>query len=140
MLNLAFAGDLRKLSRCVTPHRVHLKQAILRGDVALCEEEIVEICGFNGGDAVLVTSYRNCGCGTRHSQASVQLWHGSAGDGIRPDAKAEHRSHNHRERKGQKPWQSRTGAGINRSSGRHGGIPILEACWKSLKSGQSKQR
>ena len=46
------AEDLGELAGGVAAEGVHLPEAVLRGDEALGEEEVVEVGGVDGGDAV----------------------------------------------------------------------------------------
>jgi hypothetical protein len=55
MLNERWAEDFGKLAGGVAAESVHLEEAVLRGDVALREEQVVEIGGGDGGHALRVT-------------------------------------------------------------------------------------
>ena len=51
--------DFGQLAVGVAAHAIHLPQAILRGDVALRDEKVVEIGGVNVRDAVRVAADSN---------------------------------------------------------------------------------
>src|SRR5579862_3829729 len=49
------AENFCQLSGGVTAHAVHLPEAVLSGDVSLSEKQVVEIGGFDGRNAVIVS-------------------------------------------------------------------------------------
>src|SRR5271168_750604 len=58
VLENIWANHFGQFSSGEAPHSVHLEQAVLGGDIALGEEQIVEIRRLDSGDAVIVAQNR----------------------------------------------------------------------------------
>jgi len=57
MPNEVWTEDLCQLTGCMPAHGIHLPEAILRGHVALGEDEVIHIGGPDVGDTVSITGY-----------------------------------------------------------------------------------
>ena len=68
--------DFREFSRGVAAHAVHLPETVLSGDITLGEEQVVEIGGFDGGDAVIVSNDRHRRGEAGDRERSIELRQG----------------------------------------------------------------
>ena len=83
------AEELGEGSEGAAAEGFHLPEAVLRGDEALGDDEVVERCGFDGGNAVGVALD---GDGSREAgdgEAAVELREGVAHGVAGPDARGE---------------------------------------------------
>ena len=85
----AGAEDLGEVASCVTAERVHLKEAIAGGDEALCEDEVIDRSGLDGGDAVGVACDGDGGAKARDGEAAVEPWERVVHDMAHPDPGAD---------------------------------------------------
>ena len=68
------SGDFGELSPCESAHDIHLPEAVLRGDIALREEQIGHAGGIKGGDALFVPRDRHLLAQARGDECAVELW------------------------------------------------------------------
>src|SRR6185437_16107016 len=69
---------------------VHLPESVLRGDVALRDEEVIEIGGLNVRHSVAVAAHRYGGVQAMQLKLAVKLWKRCAHVVFQPDGCADH--------------------------------------------------
>ena len=83
------AEEFGEGSEGVAAEGLHLPEAVLRGDEALGDDEVVERCGFDGGDALGVALDCDGSGEAGNGEAAVELREGVAHCVAGPDARAE---------------------------------------------------
>src|ERR1700674_520420 len=86
MLQVIAAEHFRQLSRCKTPHSIHLEQSVLRRHVTLGEKEIIEVGSIDCGHAVAIANDRHWRRESHHPEPAVQLGQSRPCHGINPGA------------------------------------------------------
>src|SRR5438105_4768826 len=83
-LDVCLAENLGEFTRSRTPNDVHLPQTVLSGHITLREEEVVEIGGFDGGNAVSVADGRHWSGDSGDTQFAVELGQGRTRHPVEP--------------------------------------------------------
>src|SRR5581483_6219166 len=83
-LDVSFAENLGEFTGSRPPDDVHLPQTVLRGYVALREEEVVKIRGFDGRNTVPVADNGYWSCKSGNAQLAVKLRQCRAGNPVEP--------------------------------------------------------
>jgi len=69
-----WAEDLGEVTGGMAAEGVHLPEAVLRGDVTLREEKVVEVGGADGGNTLWIACDRHGRSETRDVDVAVKLW------------------------------------------------------------------
>src|SRR6202000_3341669 len=72
MLDQFFAQKFGQLARGHAARHIHLPETILRSDVTLRFKEIVEVCGFNMRNAMLISAHVDGGGEPRQTHLSIE--------------------------------------------------------------------
>jgi hypothetical protein len=78
VLDERWAEDLGELTGAVAAKGVHLEEAVLRGDEALGEEQVVEVGGVDGGNSLGVAGDGDGSGEAGDGDVAVELWESRA--------------------------------------------------------------
>src|ERR1700733_5957212 len=90
MLDQVFAQKLGQLASGHAARHIHLPETVLRGDVALRFKEIVEVCGFNMGHAMLISTHVDGGREPGQEHLPIELRQRIAHGVFKPPGRAKY--------------------------------------------------